>query len=156
MRAVVQRVSAASVTVDGAVVGQIGAGFLVLLGITHGDGPAEAALLARKIAGLRVFEDNGGKMNLALGDIGGAVLAVSQFTLYGDVRKGRRPSFTDAARPEQAEPLYRHFCQALVAEGVPVQEGVFQAHMAVNLVNDGPVTLWLDTATLAGAKQEPL
>ena len=156
MRAVVQRVSAASVTVDGAVVGQIGAGFLVLLGITHGDGPAEAALLARKIAGLRVFEDNGGKMNLALGDIGGAVLAVSQFTLYGDVRKGRRPSFTDAARPEQAGPLYRHFCQALVAEGVPVQEGVFQAHMAVNLVNDGPVTLWLDTATLAGAKQEPL
>jgi D-tyrosyl-tRNA(Tyr) deacylase len=149
MRAVVQRVSAASVAVDGAVVGQISAGFLVLLGITHGDGEAEATLLAKKIAGLRIFEDNGGKMNLALADVGGAVLAVSQFTLYGDVRKGRRPSFTDAARPEQAEPLYRRFCQALAAEGVPVQEGVFQAHMAVSLVNDGPVTLWLDTAELA-------
>ena len=104
MRAVVQRVSAASVTVDGVVVGQIGAGFLVLLGVTHDDGAAEAMLLARKIAGLRVFEDNGGKMNLALADIGGAVLAVSQFTLYGDVRKGRRPSFTDAARPEPRDP----------------------------------------------------
>jgi D-tyrosyl-tRNA(Tyr) deacylase len=149
MRAVVQRVSAASVAVDGAVVGQISAGFLVLLGITHDDGEAEATLLAKKIAGLRIFEDNGGKMNLALADVGGAVLAVSQFTLYGDVRKGRRPSFTDAARPEQAEPLYRRFCQALAAEGVPVQEGVFQAHMAVSLVNDGPVTLWLDTAELA-------
>ena len=149
MRAVVQRVSRASVTVDGAVVGEIGAGFLVLLGITHGDGEADAALLAKKIAGLRVFEDNGGKMNLALADVGGAVLAVSQFTLYGDVRKGRRPSFTGAARPEQAEPLYRRFCQALAAEGVPVAEGIFQAHMAVSLVNDGPVTLWLDTAELA-------
>jgi len=149
MRAVVQRVSRASVMVEGAVVGEIGAGLLVLLGITHGDGEAEAALLAKKIAGLRVFEDNGGKMNLALADVGGAVLAVSQFTLYGDVRKGRRPSFTGAARPEQAEPLYRRFCQALAAEGVPVQEGVFQAHMAVSLVNDGPVTLWLDTAELA-------
>jgi D-tyrosyl-tRNA(Tyr) deacylase len=149
MRAVVQRVSAASVTVDGAVVGKIDAGFLVLLGITHGDGEAEATLLAKKIAGLRVFEDNGGKMNLALADVGGAVLAVSQFTLFGDVRKGRRPSFTDAARPELAEPLYRRFCRALAAEGVPVQEGVFQAHMAVSLVNDGPVTLWLDTAELA-------
>ena len=149
MRAVVQRVSRASVTVEGAVVGEIGAGLLVLLGITHDDGEAEAALLAKKIAGLRVFEDNGGKMNLALADVGGAVLAVSQFTLYGDVRKGRRPSFTGAARPEQAEPLYRRFCQALAAEGVPVAEGVFQAHMAVSLVNDGPVTLWLDTAELA-------
>jgi D-tyrosyl-tRNA(Tyr) deacylase len=149
MRAVVQRVSRASVTVEGAVVGEIGAGLLVLLGITHDDGEAEAALLAKKIAGLRVFEDNGGKMNLALADVGGAVLAVSQFTLYGDVRKGRRPSFTGAARPEQAEPLYRRFCQALTAEGVPVAEGIFQAHMAVSLVNDGPVTLWLDTAELA-------
>ena len=149
MRAVVQRVSRASVTVEGAVVGEIGAGLLVLLGITHDDGEAEAALLAKKIAGLRVFEDNGGKMNLALADVGGAVLAVSQFTLYGDVRKGRRPSFTGAARPEQAEPLYRRFCQALAAEGVPVAEGIFQAHMAVSLVNDGPVTLWLDTAELA-------
>jgi D-tyrosyl-tRNA(Tyr) deacylase len=116
------------VTVEGAVVGKIDAGFLVLLGITHGDGEAEAALLAKKIAGLRVFEDNGGKMNLALADVGGAVLAVSQFTLYGDVRKGRRPSFTDAARPEQAEPLYRRFCQALAAEGVPVRGRLSSAH----------------------------
>lgn len=149
MRAVVQRVSAASVTVAGAVVGEIGVGFLVLLGITHADDTADAALLARKVAGLRVFEDDGGKMNLSLADVGGAVLAVSQFTLYGDVRKGRRPSFTDAARPEQAEPLYRHFCQMLAAEGIAVEEGVFQAHMAVSLVNDGPVTLWLDTLELA-------
>lgn len=149
MRAVVQRVSAASVTVAGAVVGEIGVGFLVLLGITHADDTADAALLARKVAGLRVFEDDGGKMNLSLADVGGAVLAVSQFTLYGDVRKGRRPSFTGAARPEQAEPLYRYFCQMLAAEGIAVEEGVFQAHMAVSLVNDGPVTLWLDTLELA-------
>lgn len=149
MRAVVQRVSTASVTVAGAVVGEIGVGFLVLLGITHDDDAADAALLARKIAGLRVFEDDGGKMNLSLADVGGAVLAVSQFTLYGDVRKGRRPSFTGAARPEQAEPLYRHFCQMLAAESIAVEEGVFQAHMVVSLVNDGPVTLWLDTLELA-------
>ena len=150
MRAVVQRVSEARVTVDGAVVGQVGRGFLVLLGITHTDGETEAALLARKIAGLRVFEDAGGKMNLSLADVGGAVLAVSQFTLYGDVRKGRRPSFTDAARPEQAEPLYRRFCAALAAEGIATAEGIFQAHMQVTLVNDGPVTLWLDTQSLSG------
>ena len=148
MRAVVQRVSAASVTVDGAVVGQIERGFLVLVGITHRDGEAEAAYLARKIVGLRVFEDDDGKMNLSLTEIGGAVLAVSQFTLYGDVRKGRRPSFIDAARPEQAEPLYQRFCQLLAAEGVAVEQGVFQAHMQITLINDGPVTIWLDTAAL--------
>jgi D-tyrosyl-tRNA(Tyr) deacylase len=148
MRAVIQRVVAASVTVDGQVVGQIAHGFLVLLGITAGDGEAEAVLLARKIAGLRVFEDEDGKMNLALSDVDGAVLAVSQFTLYADVRKGRRPSFTEAARPEQADPLYRRFCQLLAAEGIPVQQGVFQAHMQVALVNDGPVTIWLDTKEL--------
>lgn len=148
MRAVVQRVATASVTVDSQVVGKIGRGFLVLLGITASDGETEAALLARKIAGLRVFEDEDGKMNLALCDVGGAVLAVSQFTLYADVRKGRRPSFTDAARPEQAAPLYRCFCQLLAAEGVPVQEGVFQATMQVALVNDGPVTIWMDTKEL--------
>jgi len=148
MRAVIQRVSTAQVTVHGEVVGQIGRGFLVLLGVTAADGEAEAALLARKIAGLRVFEDDGGKMNLALADVGGAVLAVSQFTLYADVRKGRRPSFIAAARPEQAEPLYQRFCTLLGAEGVPVQQGVFQAEMQVSLVNDGPVTIWMDTAEL--------
>ena len=151
MRAVIQRVSSASVTVDGQVVGQIGPGFLVLLGITHADGEAEAALLARKIAGLRVFEDDRGKMNLGLADVGGSVLAVSQFTLYADLRKGRRPSFIDAARPEQAEPLYQRFCQLLANEGIPVEQGVFQAHMQVALVNDGPVTIWLDTVSLAGS-----
>lgn len=148
MRAVVQRVSSAQVTVAGEVVGQIERGFLVLVGITHRDGEAEAAYLARKIVGLRVFEDDDGKMNLSLTEIGGAVLAVSQFTLYGDVRKGRRPSFIDAARPEQAEPLYQRFCQLLAAEGVAVEQGVFQAHMQIILINDGPVTIWLDTAAL--------
>jgi D-tyrosyl-tRNA(Tyr) deacylase len=148
MRAVIQRVSSAQVTVHGEVAGAIGKGFLVLLGVTASDGEAEAALLARKIAGLRVFEDADGKMNLALADIGGAVLAVSQFTLYADVRKGRRPSFIAAARPEQAEPLYQRFCQLLVAEGLPVAQGVFQAEMQVALVNDGPVTIWIDTADL--------
>ncbi len=148
MRALIQRVSEASVTVDGSVVGAIGPGFLVLLGITHDDGETEAAYLARKIAGLRIFEDEAGKMNRSLADVEGAVLAVSQFTLYGNARKGRRPSFVDAARPEQADSLYRRFCALLRAEGVPVEEGVFQAEMQVALVNEGPVTLWLDTAEL--------
>jgi len=148
MRAVIQRVSSARVSVDDQIVGQIERGFLVLVGITHGDGEAEARTLARKIVGLRVFEDGDGKMNLSLADIGGAVLAVSQFTLYGDVRKGRRPSFIDAARPEQAEPLYQRFCRLLAAEGVAVEQGVFQAHMQITLVNDGPVTIWLDTREL--------
>lgn len=146
MRAVIQRVSSAQVTVQGEAVGRIARGFLVLLGVTAADGEAEAALLARKIAGLRVFEDAGGKMNLALADVGGAVLAVSQFTLYADVRKGRRPSFIAAARPEQAEPLYQRFCSLLAAEGVAVEQGIFQAEMQVALVNDGPVTIWMDTA----------
>jgi D-tyrosyl-tRNA(Tyr) deacylase len=148
MRAVVQRVSSAQVAVNGQIVGQIERGFLVLVGITHTDGEAEAAYLARKIIGLRVFEDDGGKMNLGLTDIGGAVLAVSQFTLFGDVRKGRRPSFIEAARPEHAEPLYQRFCHLLTAEGVAVEQGVFQTHMQITLVNDGPVTIWLDTAQL--------
>lgn len=148
MRAVIQRVRSAQVTVDEQVVGQIERGFLVLVGITHSDGEAEAQMLARKIVGLRIFEDDDGKMNLSLKDIGGAVLAVSQFTLYGDVRKGRRPSFIDAARPEQAEPLYQRFCKLLAAEGVAVAQGVFQAHMQVALVNDGPVTIWMDTKDL--------
>ena len=148
MRAVLQRVSTASVTIDGRVAGAIDRGFLILLGITHDDGEAEATWLAHKIAGLRVFEDDTGKFNRSLHDVGGAVLVVSQFTLYGDARKGRRPSFTDAARPEQAEPLCNRFVELLRAEGLTVETGVFGAMMAVALVNEGPVTLWLDTATL--------
>ena len=150
MRALIQRVSQASVTVNNAVVGQISVGFLVLLGVTLADGEAEAALLARTIAGLRIFEDADGKMNLALADVGGSVLAVSQFTLYADARKGRRPSFTHAARPEQADPLYQTFCRLLADQGIPVAQGVFQAEMQVALINDGPVTIWLDTAELSG------
>lgn len=146
MRAVVQRVSEASVTVEGRVVGAIGCGFLVLLGVTHADGQEEAVWLAHKIAGLRIFEDNAGKFNRSLADVEGAALVVSQFTLYGDARKGRRPSFTAAARPEHAEPLCDRFVALLRAEGVAVETGVFGAMMAVHLVNDGPVTLWLDTA----------
>lgn len=145
MRAVIQRVSEARVTVDGAVAGEIGRGYLVLLGITHTDGEEQAAWLAKKIAGLRLFEDEAGKTNLGLADVGGAVLAVSQFTLYGDARKGRRPSFVDAARPEQAQPLYQYFCDVLRGEGMTVAQGIFQAHMQVALVNDGPVTLILET-----------
>lgn len=146
MRAVVQRVSRASVTVDGAVVGAIDAGFLILLGVTHDDGPEHSAWLARKIAGLRVFVDDEGKMNRSLGESGLGALVVSQFTLYGDCRKGRRPSFVGAARPEQAEPLYERFCDDLAAEGIaPVERGVFGATMEVALINDGPVTLILDS-----------
>lgn len=148
MRAVVQRVEEASVKVNGQAVSAIGRGFLILLGITHTDSESEATYLARKIAGLRVFEDADGKMNLSLADVGGAALVVSQFTLYGDLRRGRRPNFINAAWPEPAELLYGRFCQLLVAEGVPVQQGVFGAHMAVALINDGPVTLWLDTREL--------
>ena len=145
LRAVIQRVSEASVRVDGALVGQIGRGFLVLLGITHSDGESEAEWLAKKIAGLRLFEDAEGKLNLGLADVGGGVLAVSQFTLYGNAAKGRRPSFTEAARPEQAQPLYEHFCAALRGEGIEVAQGIFQAYMQVALVNDGPVTLVVET-----------
>ncbi len=146
MRALIQRVTRASVAVEDQVIGQIGRGFLVLLGVTHADGHAEADWLARKIAGLRVFDDAVGKMNLALADVGGAVLVVSQFTLYGDARKGRRPDFLRAARPETAEPLVEHFVAKLRGEGLHVETGRFQAVMQVALVNDGPVTLWLDTA----------
>lgn len=144
MRVVLQRVSCASVTVDGTVVGQIGRGFALLVGVTHDDGQAEAAWLARKIAGLRLFEDDAGKMNLSLDDVGGAVLAVSQFTLYGDARKGRRPSFTHAARPEHAEPLFDTFVARLRDEGLMVETGVFGAMMEVAIQNDGPVTLILE------------
>lgn len=155
MRAVIQRVSRASVSVDGDTVGAIEHGFLVLLGVSHGDGQAEADWLARKIAGLRVFEDDAGKMNLGLSDIGGAALVVSQFTLYGDARKGRRPSFTEAARPEQAEPLIEYFVEQLRARGVTVETGQFRAAMEVSLVNDGPVTLWLDTADVTRETPTP-
>jgi D-aminoacyl-tRNA deacylase len=145
LRSVVQRVSRAAVRVDGITVGAIGRGFLVLVGVTHADGRAEAEWLARKIAGLRIYEDDAGKMNLGLTDVGGEVLVVSQFTLYGDARKGRRPSFTEAARPEQAEPLVDYFANRLREEGLHVESGVFGAMMEVELVNDGPVTLWMDT-----------
>lgn len=145
MRAVVQRVSSASVTVDDEVVGRIDRGFLVLLGVGTDDRDEHAVYLAQKIAGLRVFEDDAGKMNLSLSDVGGRVLAVSQFTLFGDCRKGRRPSFVDAARPESAEQLYESFVAELRGQGIEVETGRFQKHMDVALVNDGPVTLLLDS-----------
>ncbi len=145
MRAVVQRVSRAVVTVDGAVTGRVAGGFLVLLGVTGGDRETHAEVLAGKIARLRVFRDDQGKMNRALGDVGGGVLAVSQFTLCADTSKGNRPSFARAADPALAERLYGHFCECLAACGVPVERGVFGAHMEVELVNDGPVTICLDT-----------
>jgi D-tyrosyl-tRNA(Tyr) deacylase len=144
MRAVVQRVSRASVSVDGELVGQIGRGVVVLVGVTHGDTAEQAEWLAEKIAGLRIFEDSAGKMNLGLLDVDGAALVVSQFTLYADARKGRRPSFTDAAPPDVAEPLVEHFAQALRDEGVPVETGIFQATMLVEIHNDGPVTILLE------------
>ncbi len=152
MKALVQRVSEASVTVRERVVGSIRQGLLVLLGVEHGDGAAEADLLARKVAHLRIFEDDAGKMNRSVLDIGGGVLAVSQFTLSADVRKGNRPSFIGAAPPELANPLYTRFCDQLAAQGAAVARGEFAAHMAVRLVNDGPVTIWLDTAVLPGRR----
>lgn len=145
MRAVVQRVTKAKVEVNGAATGEIGAGVLVLLGVGKPDTEADAAYLAEKIAGLRIFSDSAGKMNLSLLETGGAMLAVSQFTLYGDCRKGRRPSFDHAAGAEQARSLYEHFVAAARRKGVHVETGVFQAHMAVSLVNDGPVTLIVET-----------
>jgi D-aminoacyl-tRNA deacylase len=144
MRALVQRVSKASVSINGKIVGQIGRGVVVLVGVTHGDTQEQAEWLARKVAGLRIFEDSAGKMNAGLLDVDGAALVVSQFTLYADARKGRRPSFTDAALPEVAEPLVEHFAQALRDEGVPVETGVFQAYMLVEIHNDGPVTILLE------------
>src|SRR6185312_3793883 len=145
MRAVIQRVSRASVTVDGKIVGQIGKGLLVLLGVATGDDEAAADYLAEKTDGLRVFEDADGKMNLACADVGGAVLVVSQFTLYGDVRKGKRPSFDRAARPDEAKRLYEYFVSRIRATGLKCETGTFQAMMDVELVNDGPVTILLDS-----------
>jgi D-tyrosyl-tRNA(Tyr) deacylase len=144
MRALIQRVNRASVSVDGEIVGQIGRGVVVLVGVTHGDTQEQAEWLARKVAGLRIFEDGEGKMNAGLLDVDGAALVVSQFTLYADARKGRRPSFTDAAPPDVAEPLVEHFAQALRDQGVSVETGVFQAHMLVEIHNDGPVTILLE------------
>jgi len=144
MRALLQRVSRAQVTVDGAVVGAIERGFVVLLGVTHSDNTAVADWLANKIAGLRLFEDDEGKMNASLLDVDGALLVVSQFTLYGDARKGRRPSFTAAARPEQAEPLVDYFVTQLRRHGFTVATGVFGAAMDVEIHNDGPVTLMIE------------
>jgi D-tyrosyl-tRNA(Tyr) deacylase len=145
MRAVVQRVSEASVRVGGDVVGRIGRGLLVLLGVGSGDGDADADALADKTVNLRIFPDESGAMNRSLLDAGGQLLVVSQFTLYGDARKGRRPSFLDAAPPEEANRLYRHFMERARAAGVPVEAGVFRASMDVSLVNEGPVTILLDS-----------
>ena len=145
MRCVVQRVARASVTVEGKTTGEVEKGYMVLVGVEQGDGEADMRYCAEKVAGLRVFEDGEGKMNLSVKDVGGAVLAVSQFTLLGDARHGRRPSFSNAARPEEANALYEDFCQALRAAGIRVETGVFQTHMEVSLVNDGPVTILLDS-----------
>ena len=145
MRAVVQRVSRAQVTVAGEIVGRIERGFLVLLDVEENDTTEDAAFMAAKVAGLRVFEDAEGKMNLGLSDVGGAMLVVSQFTLLGDCRKGKRPSFIRAARPEQADALYQEFVAAVAGQGIQVETGRFQTHMDVELVNDGPVTLLVDS-----------
>ena len=145
MRAVVQRVHEASVMVDGETVGTIGKGLLVLVGVEHQDNDTDAVALVDKVVGLRCFEDADSKFNLSVQDVGGAILAISQFTLHGDCRKGRRPSFTDAARPEQAVPLYELVIQRFKDAGLTVATGVFGAHMAVQLVNNGPVTLLIDT-----------
>ena len=145
MRAVLQRVSRASVEVEGRIVGRIGVGWVILLGVAKGDEEADADKLAEKVAGLRAFEDAAGKMNLSLLDTRGELLAVSQFTLLGDAQKGRRPAFTAAAPPGEAEPLYRKFCDLCRSRGVRVAEGVFRATMQVRIVNEGPVTLLLDS-----------
>ena len=145
MRAVVQRVKSASVKVEGRLVSEIGAGVLIFLGVAHEDTATEIAYIANKVANLRIFEDEAGKMNRSLLEIGGAALVVSQFTLYGDCRKGRRPSFIKAARPESANALYEQFITALEQQNIPTQGGTFQAMMDVELINDGPVTILLDS-----------
>ncbi len=145
MRAVIQRVERASVSVEGEIRGQIGAGFLVLIGVEEGDGDADFRYIAEKVPNLRVFEDEQGKMNRSLLDVGGELLAVSQFTLLGDARGGRRPSFITAARPVTADPMYERLVADWRARGIRVETGVFGAHMKVSLVNDGPVTILLDS-----------
>jgi D-aminoacyl-tRNA deacylase len=144
MRALLQRVSKASVTVEGKVISQIGKGLVVLLGIGHGDGEEQAAFLAEKVANLRIFGDEQGKTNLSVLDVKGEAIVVSQFTLYADSHKGRRPSFTDAALPAVAEPLVDRFVELVRGHGVPTQTGQFGAHMLVEIHNDGPVTIWLE------------
>lgn len=148
MRAVVTRVTSASVTVEGKTVGSIGQGFLILLGVGPQDTEREADKLANKVLGLRVFHDEAGKMNRSLEDVGGQVLVVSQFTLYGSCKKGRRPDFFGAASPDMAEALYEHFLRCCEKNGYPPQHGIFGAHMEVSSVNDGPVTLIVDTTEL--------
>lgn len=147
MRAVLQRVRKGRVTVADQVVAEIGAGLVILLGVGRGDTPADADRMAEKVATLRIFEDGEGKSNLSVQDVGGAALVVSQFTLYADTRKGRRPSFLDAALPEAAAPLVQRFGERLASLGVPVRTGVFGAHMRVEIENDGPVTIWLERAS---------
>lgn len=149
MRVILQRVTHGSVTVDGTITGQIKQGFVALVGVTHDDTPAEAELLAKKTAVLRVFSDADDKMNLSVQDVDGGVLVISQFTLYADTRKGRRPSYTQASRPEHAEPLVHHYADCLQKEGIQqVEQGIFGAMMHVEIHNDGPVTIILDTDAL--------
>ncbi len=150
MRVLVQRVAHARVEVEGEVTGQIERGLLILLGVAEDDGEDEVHLLANKVSKLRIFSDEAGKMNLSVSDVGGAVLVVSQFTLYADARRGNRPSYVKAARPEQADALYGRFVQVLGELGLETATGKFGADMQVSLLNDGPVTLWLDTAELRG------
>jgi D-tyrosyl-tRNA(Tyr) deacylase len=144
MRVLVQRVCSARVTVDGHEVGAIGPGLVLLVGIGRGDGPDEVAWIAKRVAGLRIFENDEGRMAHAVADVGGAVLAVPQFTLYGDCRRGRRPDFTAAALPDDAAPLFEAFCAHLRAAGLAVATGAFREHMHVELINDGPVTIWVE------------
>lgn len=145
MRLVVQRVLESSVSVDGKVVGAIGKGYMVLVGVEDKDTPDDVRYCVEKTAGLRIFEDDAGKMNLSIQDVGGEILAISQFTLHGDARHGRRPSFITAARPELAVPMYEAYCKGLRDKGIHVETGIFQADMKVSLINDGPVTLLLDS-----------
>ena len=144
MRALIQRVKYAKVSVNAQTTAEIGQGLVILVGVGHNDGEAQAAFLVEKIANLRIFEDSDGKMNLSLGDVKGEAIVVSQFTLYADTRKGRRPSFTDAALPDLARPLVDRFVELLRAQGIPTGQGVFGAEMLVEIHNDGPVTIWLE------------
>ncbi len=154
MRAVLIRVTRASITIDGQAGGSMGRGYVVLVGVKPGDGPAEAAWMAKKCAEMRIFEDENEKMNLGLGDVGGGMLVVSNFTLYADCSHGRRPDFFGAARPEEAIPVYEAFLADLRARGIPLLTGKFGADMAIDHVNDGPVTLILDTDTMMKRKPE--